>query len=40
VIGIARLVDGRIAEHWGVTDELSMMAQMGLLPEEFLTAFA
>ena|ERR1051325_4718609 len=40
VIGIARLAGGRIAEHWGVTDELSMMAQMGLLPEEFLTAMA
>jgi steroid delta-isomerase-like uncharacterized protein len=40
VIGIARLADGRIVEHWGVTDELSMMVQMGLLPDEFLTAIA
>lgn len=35
VIGIARIVDGKIVEHWGVTDELAMLAQMGLLPEDF-----
>ena len=40
LIGIARLEDGRIAEHWGVTDELHMMQQMGLLPEEMLAAMA
>lgn len=40
LIGIARLEDGRIAEHWGVTDELHMMQQMGLLPEELLAAMA
>jgi len=40
VLGIARLKDGKIIEHWGVTDELHMMQQMGLLPEELLTAMA
>lgn len=40
VMGIARVDDGKIAEHWGVTDELAMMAQLGLLPEEFLVAMA
>lgn len=40
LIGIARVVDGKIAEHWGVTDELHLMQQIGLLPEEFLTAMA
>jgi steroid delta-isomerase-like uncharacterized protein len=40
LIGIARIVDGKIAEHWGVTDELYLMQQMGLLPEELLTAMA
>jgi len=40
VIGIARLADGLIAEHWGVTDELAMMAQLGLLPREYLDAMA
>jgi len=38
VIGIARIEDGRIAEHWGVTDELAMLAQIGLLPNEYLAA--
>jgi steroid delta-isomerase-like uncharacterized protein len=38
VMGIARIEDGKIAEHWGVTDELAMMAQIGMLPEEFLAA--
>lgn len=38
VIGIARIADGKIAEHWGVTDELAMMAQIGMLPSEFLAA--
>jgi len=40
VLGIARLEDGKIAEHWGVTDELAMMSQIGLLPEEYLAAMA
>jgi len=38
LIGIARVTDGRIAEHWGVTDELHMRRQLGLLPEEVLAA--
>jgi C-1 hydroxylase len=38
VMGIARIEDGKIAEHWGVTDELAMMAQIGMLPEQFLAA--
>ncbi len=40
VLGIARLAEGKIVEHWGVTDELYMMQQMELLPEELLTAMA
>jgi steroid delta-isomerase-like uncharacterized protein len=40
LIGIARIADGKIAEHWGVTDELHLMQQMGLLPQEYLTAMA
>jgi predicted ester cyclase len=40
VVGIARLANGLIAEHWGVTDELAMMAQLGLLPREYLEAMA
>lgn len=40
LIGIARVEDGQIVEHWGVTDELHMMQQMGLLPEAYLQAMA
>jgi steroid delta-isomerase-like uncharacterized protein len=40
VIGIARVEDGKIAEHWGVTDELSMLAQLRMLPREYLEAMA
>lgn len=40
VLGIARVDKGKIAEHWGVTDELAMMAQLGALPEEYLVAMA
>jgi steroid delta-isomerase-like uncharacterized protein len=38
VIGIARIADGKIIEHWGVTDELAMMAQIGMLPPQYLAA--
>jgi steroid delta-isomerase-like uncharacterized protein len=40
VMGVARVVGDQIAEHWGVTDELSIMAQIGLLPQEYLAAMA
>lgn len=32
VIDIARLVDGRLVEHWGVADRLSVGQQIGLVP--------
>jgi C-1 hydroxylase len=38
VLGIARFDDGKIVEHWGVTDELAMMSQIGILPMEYLSA--
>jgi steroid delta-isomerase-like uncharacterized protein len=31
-IDVFRLVDGKIKEHWGVTDTLSMMQQLGAVP--------
>lgn len=40
VFGIARVQDGAIVEHWGVTDELAIVAQLGLVPAEFLAAMA
>jgi len=38
VMGIARIEGDKIVEHWGVTDELAMMAQIGMLPERLLQA--
>jgi len=40
LMAITRVVDGRIVEHWGITDELRLMQQIGLLPEEYLAAMA
>lgn len=31
-IDIHRIEDGRLAEHWHVVDQLSMLGQLGLLP--------
>lgn len=31
VIDIARIVNGRIAEHWGVPDRFALLAQTGVL---------
>ena len=32
VIDIARIVDGRLVEHWGVADRLRVVEQLGLTP--------
>jgi predicted ester cyclase len=32
VIDIARIVDGRLVEHWGVADRLAVAQQIGLVP--------
>lgn len=32
VIDVARVVDGRIVEHWGVPDRFAILAQTGQLP--------
>lgn len=31
-IGIFRLIGGRIAEHWGVFDQMGMVVQLGAFP--------
>jgi hypothetical protein len=30
---VERVSDGKIREHWRVTDELGMMQQLGVIPE-------
>lgn len=32
-IDIVRVSDGRVAEHWGVTDSMLLMQQVGAIPE-------
>ena len=32
-IDIIRIEDGKCAEHWGVTDNISLMMQIGAIPE-------
>ncbi len=34
VLGIARVSNGKIFEEWEIFDELGMMQQLGLIPEE------
>ena len=29
-----RIADGKAAEHWGVADAMTMMQQLGIIPEE------
>ena len=31
-LDIIRVEDGRVAEHWGVTDVMSLMQQLGAIP--------
>ena len=32
-IDFVRIEDGKVAEHWGLTDTMSLMQQLGALPE-------
>ena len=32
-IHMVRVANGKMAEHWGLSNELSMMQQLGLIPE-------
>ena len=34
VIDIFRFADGKVVEHWGVTDAMAMMQQLGAVPDE------
>ena len=33
-IDIFRVAEGKIAEHWGITDNMTMMQQLGAMPAE------
>jgi len=33
VIDIFRAADGKLVEHWGITDSMAMMQQLGAMPE-------
>ena len=33
VMDILRFADGKVVEHWGVTDALAMMQQLGAIPD-------
>jgi C-1 hydroxylase len=39
-MGLVRIVDGRIVEHWSLMDELYLMQQLHLVPDDYLTAMA
>jgi len=34
MIDIVRVADGQVVEHWGVMDSMTMMQQLGAMPEE------
>jgi steroid delta-isomerase-like uncharacterized protein len=34
VVDILRVEDGKAAEHWGLTDVMALMQQIGAIPEE------
>jgi C-1 hydroxylase len=40
VMGLVRIADGKIVEHWNVMDELHLVQQLGLIPEGYLDAIA
>jgi C-1 hydroxylase len=40
LIQIVRIKNGKIVEHWGLTDELLLMEQIGLVPTEYLVAMS
>ncbi len=40
VMGLIRIVDGQIVEHWNVMDEIHLGHQLGLVPDGLITALA
>lgn len=39
-VHIVRFRNGKVAEHWGVRDQMTLMRQLGLMPERPATAVA
>lgn len=40
VMGLVRLENGKIVEHWNIMDELFLLQQIGLVPDGHLNAMA
>ncbi len=40
LIQMARVQDDKIVEHWGLTDELDLLEQIGLVPGEYLAVMS
>jgi len=40
VMGMIRIADGKIVEHWNVMDELALMQQLGLVSHTMLDAIS
>ena len=39
-VHIVRFENGRVVEHWGVRDDMTLMRQLGVLPESPVAAGA
>jgi C-1 hydroxylase len=39
-MGMVRIQNGKIIEHWSVMDEIHLLQQIGLIPESFLSMMA
>jgi C-1 hydroxylase len=40
LMGLVRVDDGKVIEHWGVADGVHLLQQLGLIPDEYLAATA
>lgn len=40
VMGLVRIVEGKIVEHWNVMDELYLLQQLSLVPDSYIEAMA
>lgn len=40
LMGLVRVENGKVIEHWGVADGVHLLQQLGLIPDEYLAATA